>query len=121
MKFRAWDWILKKWIFKDIGLWELFSEIQDNILFYEISWENLKERLIFMQYTGLKDIKGKEIYEGDILSNEDDYLKFIVEFDLGRFVAIDNKRHDIYDLKMIASQCEVIGNIYENPELIKEV
>ena len=31
--------------FKDIGLWGLFSEIQDDILFSEIKWEDLKERL----------------------------------------------------------------------------
>ena len=121
IKFRAWSYRDKKmyYIPKDSPSVIIGSDFWTFNKNEPKDQEHLANELtgVLMQYTGLKDKNGKEIYEGDILSNEDSYLKFTVEFDLGRFVAIDNKRCDIYDLKVIASQCEVIGNIYENPEL----
>jgi len=77
--------------------------------------------VIPMQYTGLKDKNGKDVFEGDVLRItswsttfkvvwDDYYAKFTVvkiESDLGR------------KLDYIPSEeCEIIGNIYENPELL---
>lgn len=69
-----------------------------------------------MQYTGLKDMRGKEIYEGDILfeSFSEEYFKVV--FENGSFRAEDDK--DSLDLEDYAHICEVVGNIYENPELL---
>lgn len=68
-----------------------------------------------MQYTGLKDKNGKGIYEGDIVNyfrNELAEVKFIN----GCF-AIESK-HYIDCFNEIVAEREVVGNIYENPELL---
>lgn len=70
-----------------------------------------------MQYTGLKDMKGKEIYEGDILFEtfREEYFKVV--FENGSFRAeVDEYSLDLEDYAQI---CEVVGNIYENPELME--
>ena len=71
-----------------------------------------------MQYSGLKDMKGKEIYEGDILfeSFSEEYFKVV--FENGSFRAeVDEYSLDLEDYAHI---CEVVGNIYENPELMED-
>jgi len=82
------------------------------------------QQLKVMQYTGLKDKNGKEIYEGDILKIHDDEeyqgttVTISVEFLYGAFV--DSYFHwtlnNIKDYKR-----EIIGNIYENPELLGRI
>jgi uncharacterized phage protein (TIGR01671 family) len=75
-----------------------------------------------MQYTGLKDKNGKEIYEGDIILDkwkQKTEVK-IEEFTMQTYddgcvgIGFMLETHDRDDLK----ELEVIGNIYENPELI---
>ncbi len=66
------------------------------------------------QLTGLKDKNGKEIYEGDILRYEKS--TYIVKFMEGCFVVNDGQG-DLWDYKDVS---EVIGNIYENPKLMKD-
>lgn len=87
-----------------------------------VQWKNL------MQYTCLTDKNDKEIYEGDILFFPDDEqniwemqnIKKPVIFERGAF------RVDVFDTfkKVLddekASEGEVIGNIYENPEILEE-
>ena len=71
-----------------------------------------------MQYTGLKDMKGKEIYEGDILFEtfREEYFKVV--FENGSFRAeVDEYSLDLEDYDDI---CEVVGNIYENAELMED-
>jgi len=72
------------------------------------------------QSTGLKDKNGTEIYEGDILLNDEDAEcmpsdSFVVKYLLGHFVAggiLGAGDH-------IGEDCKVIGNIHSNPELIE--
>ncbi len=76
--------------------------------------------LVFMQYTGLKDMDGVDIYEGDIL-DYGMYGKFKVVFNKASFKVQKLGFSDGY-LYLLEScfldEIEVIGNIYENPELI---
>ena len=82
---------------------------------------NLKLHL--MQYTGLKDRNGVEIYEGDIILTSDDLRKQAVGNWKPKMRIIewtDNKEYKTgFNLgKAQDNKCEVIGNIYENPELL---
>ena len=82
-----------------------------------------REWLEFMQYTGLKDENGKEIYEGDIVNIEDD--KCTIEFNNYGFGAKSLEYKDFVlfgEVDMLDTHViEVIGNIYENPELLEGI
>jgi len=76
-----------------------------------------------MQYTGLLDKNGKEIYEGDVLEWEERRVidSRVVEFDDGGFWII-GKKNEPWRERFMPSEAtrEIIGNIYENPDLIKK-
>lgn len=83
--------------------------------------------LIFMQWTGLTDRQGVEIYEGDIVNDNDRYW-YVVEYLAGSFCGKPvhapgmrgRTRTDKKPLGYLPAMMEVIGNIYQNPELLKE-
>ncbi|WP_431030097.1 YopX family protein [Lysinibacillus sp. LZ02] len=82
-------------------------------------------RYVLMQYTGLKDKNGKEIYEGDILTDNGDEGPIFVEYsqEHAGFVFVDKfdvQGPTLYTPKEISYEIfEIIGNIYENPELLE--
>lgn len=67
-----------------------------------------------MQYTGLKDINGVEIYEGDIIRGDDGIHDRVV-YEGNKFIL-----QPLGDDCVHWEDCEVIGNIYENPGLLEE-
>lgn len=77
-----------------------------------------RENGILMQYTGLKDKNGKEIYEGDIILRNQK-SKYVIEWNKGAFHAEPiNGGYGIILSGLAKGECEIVGNIYENPALI---
>ncbi len=122
IKFRAWD---KKREGYHYGV-EMYCSFQpvfddgEELCFSEFLLD--KERFTLEQYTGLKDKNDKEIYEGDIVRRREATYKVV--FMPGSFSFEGNgtrcNRH-YYPADFEISECwEVIGNIHENPNLLKE-
>lgn len=72
-----------------------------------------------MQYTGLKDRNGKDIYEGDILRDHGIVAWNDVEHCWSRIDLNWNDRKEWHNLDSLTCPFEVIGNIYENKNLIE--
>ena len=92
-----------------------FSFADADYIDYEVDVKTLG------QYTGLKDKNGTKIFEGDIVNmlNITDYpmqIKWNKKW--ARFIFYNLV--DKTEMNLFTEQCEVIGNIYDNPELIKE-
>lgn len=121
IKFRAWHKDLKK-MFKigqitlEKGIWNFEPNDRDFIgmsIPYQPSF-------VLMQYTGLHDKNGKEIYEGDIVKikyRDEDIGKVIYEHN-GFSIDVTNMNKNYGRVSFVNNFMEVIGNIYDNPELL---
>lgn len=76
------------------------------------------ENLTSMAYSGFKDKKGKEIYDGDILEYESGYRDSVIFID-GCFITTGESTFDYLFIALKLHDAEVVGNIYENLELLK--
>lgn len=111
LKFRAWNKEDKEWVYSnpmpDMGFWK---------------WVAYDSTTIFNEWTGLKDCHGVDIYECDVVKvSEFKKLQLVsnnsgMQFELNSLPSSD----DWSPLKdSVLFSIEVIGNVYENPELLK--
>jgi len=125
LMFRAWD--------KKLLKFHYFPSIFNDPIYTETSsfpqYESCKEyhKLIIKQFTGLTDINGKDIYEGDILfwSSEQMMKNNTPMIYKNNYRAIVRYSAPSFILEEITkvtpvfwNGCEIIGNIFENPEIL---
>ncbi|MBR8464437.1 hypothetical protein KDD93_07650 [Campylobacter sp. faydin G-24] len=129
IKFRVWDKATKRMLPLSHIVFDSNGEVTYALA--ELYYEDIEfyddDDFEIMQYTGLKDDDDCEIYEGDIIKFHDLGLdrKGVVDFKDGSFIITDdyNEITSLSDLVFVSKRdgfkCFVIGNIYENPELLK--
>ena len=125
IKFRAWDKFNKKMIEWNDRLDEWMIALRD-----KHNKTEERNHLEFMQYTGLKDKNGKEIYEGDIILSKyfDERLEKYIErkakviFEDGCFQVKDKQfwQPSLYNIMTEGWTVQVIDNIHEATEEQKE-
>ena len=140
IKFRAWDkeGQLTKKLGEKNRMYYFFSEFfitLDGDLVHHfgnssgmrhlITLNDKKGKFILMQYTGLKDKNGKEIYEGDIIH----YVSKSKAFPINEFILIKDMVEWLQDVGLnegefaynYSKNAEIIGNFYENTSLLKKL
>lgn len=120
-KFRAWDGSSLSRMYSPS---EVMVGDSDIWIFDEDSEGNewiVNNDLVLMQSTGLTDKNSEEIFEGDILGTKDGLLNGVVKFniDLGMWTNSLIRYNNFERLCSIANSREIIGNIWEDGELLE--
>lgn len=132
IKFRAWDALNGKMVFVSSVSFKKTGEMWFASPDYTTSGN--VEIVVdgkLMQFTGLKDMNGEDIYEGDIVIEQDHEKKFmeyrsVVEFKNGCFILMCKNCPPDWNPEYwpvfhddFGTECKIIGNIYENPSLLE--
>ena len=100
-------------------IWVPAIDPDDNTKIFEVFPETV------CQFTGLCDKNGRKIFEGDIVEGNSEYFTYThpygkVVYDGGQYlISFDDVLEDIECLGAWANDVEIIGNIYDNPELLE--
>jgi len=123
IKFRA--WLTKKKAMAEVYTLGLTGIEYSTVSVNKELWSGVgNEDMVLMQYTGLSDNNGKDIYEKDI-TEEGSYTDWCdkcigyQQFGMMEEGAFCHNCDGDYSLTDLVSELEVIGNIYENPDLIQ--
>jgi uncharacterized phage protein (TIGR01671 family) len=104
IKFRAWEVSNRQMNYDPRFIaWESAAGMP----LYAINRAQQEPDVVLMEYTGLKDKNGKDIYEGDILKGSS-----------GGLIKCEDALRALYSSAELAHHLEVVGNVYENPELL---
>lgn len=108
IEFRAFDGNTKSWVYVVM----VHGQMQVNYSYANLNPEEDKIGE-WLQYTGLKDKNNKKIYEGDILEHNSGNVQEL------KYVILEGSGYSGFQHLNVKSQIKIIGNIYENPELLK--
>ena len=123
IKFRCWDRFKQRWSNYKINDSTVYFMDKNTGVWYG-SYNKRYKDFNLMQYTGLKDKNNKEIYEGDIVKLRNNHGIGVVKYydEWGAFVVeyIKPRPLAVLGMNYYKEDIEIIGNIYENPELLGE-
>lgn len=126
IKFRCWDKENKEMLDVEYLHWDdCTGEFSIRTTMYSDYFDT--EDMILMQYIGLKDENGKEVYEGDILEkiytdyNDKELFreKYLVQNNICGWELRNLKKPKSHRSFQLLKGCKIIGNIYKNPELLE--
>ena len=123
MKYKLWckdknEWEKDSWVILPNGnlMWVEYGNLVGGVYM---------KNYILVKSTGVKDIEGKEIYEGDIIrywDNFDERYKLaIIKFDKGSFIMANDRINWDIGVTNKDDKVKIVGNIYENKNLIDDM
>ncbi len=113
IKFRSWLSEFNKMVYDHIGWINRNAATGDAVYKKDLILQNL------MQFTGLLDKNGKEIYEGDIVKDDMNTLSEVFFRDGSFMTYLEKNKGGYLEMSQNGFSFEVVGNIYEHSELLK--